>query len=91
MKILVCYDIPEDKIRSKAAKYLEGVGRRLQYSVFCVEEDAASFPELCARMSAIVESSDKASVFLTPLCHTCASRSFQIGAPKESSPVCIVA
>ena len=34
MLVLVVYDIPEDKRRTKLAAFLEGYGRRVQYSVF---------------------------------------------------------
>ncbi len=32
--ILVVYDIPDDKRRTKLSNFLEGYGRRVQYSVF---------------------------------------------------------
>ncbi|QKD83383.1 CRISPR-associated endonuclease Cas2 [Thermoleptolyngbya sichuanensis A183] len=34
MLVLVVYDIPDDKRRQKLATFLEGHGRRVQYSVF---------------------------------------------------------
>ena len=34
MLVLVVYDIPDDKRRTKLATFLEGYGRRVQYSVF---------------------------------------------------------
>lgn len=34
MLVLVVYDIPDDKRRNKLATFLEGYGRRVQYSVF---------------------------------------------------------
>lgn len=34
MKILVTYDIADDKLRTKFSKYLSKFGRRLQFSVF---------------------------------------------------------
>ena len=34
MLVLVVYDIPDDKRRTKLAVFLEGYGRRVQYSVF---------------------------------------------------------
>jgi len=34
MLVLVVYDIPEDKRRTKLSNFLEGYGRRVQYSVF---------------------------------------------------------
>jgi CRISPR-associated protein Cas2 len=34
MLTVVVYDIPDDKRRRKLAKFLEGYGRRVQFSVF---------------------------------------------------------
>jgi CRISPR-associated protein Cas2 len=34
MLVLVVYDIPDDKRRTQLATFLEGYGRRVQYSVF---------------------------------------------------------
>ena len=34
MLVLVVYDIPDNKRRTKLANFLEGYGRRVQYSVF---------------------------------------------------------
>jgi len=34
MLVVVVYDIPDDKRRTKLSKFLEGYGRRTQFSVF---------------------------------------------------------
>jgi CRISPR-associated protein Cas2 len=34
MLVLVLYDIPDDKRRTKLSKFLEGYGKRVQWSVF---------------------------------------------------------
>jgi CRISPR-associated protein Cas2 len=34
LKILICYDISDDKIRNKLVKYLKRIAVRIQYSVF---------------------------------------------------------
>jgi CRISPR-associated protein Cas2 len=34
MLVLVVYDVPDDRRRTKLASFLEGHGRRVQYSVF---------------------------------------------------------
>ena len=34
MLVVVVYDIPDDKRRTKLSNFLEGYGRRVQYSVF---------------------------------------------------------
>ena len=35
--VIVCYDISNDKLRTKFAKYLSRFGHRLQYSVFEID------------------------------------------------------
>ena len=37
---LILYDIESDKLRTKFAKYLKKYGRRLQYSVFEIQNSA---------------------------------------------------
>lgn len=34
MRVVICYDIKDDKIRQRLAKYLERMAVRVQYSVF---------------------------------------------------------
>lgn len=43
MLVLIVYDIPDDKRRQKLATFLEGYGRRVQWSVF---ECFISLPEM---------------------------------------------
>ena len=31
MKYMICYDVPDDKCRRKIVKFLEAIGRRIQY------------------------------------------------------------
>jgi len=38
--VLVSYDISDDKLRTRFAKYLSKYGHRLQYSVFQIENSA---------------------------------------------------
>lgn len=38
--IIVSYDISDDKLRTKFSKYLSRFGRRLQYSVFEIDNSA---------------------------------------------------
>lgn len=43
---IVCYDIPNDKRRTKISRILEGFGRRAQYSVFECDLEAAKLQRL---------------------------------------------
>lgn len=46
MFILVCYDIPSDRRRTKVMKALKDYGRHVQYSVFECELTAKQLKEL---------------------------------------------
>lgn len=37
MKILICYDVADDKRRRRLVKYLEKIAIRIQYSVFLAD------------------------------------------------------
>jgi CRISPR-associated protein Cas2 len=47
MKLLVTYDIANDRLRSKFSKYLSKFGRRLQYSVFEVKNSERILKLIC--------------------------------------------
>lgn len=34
MRVVICYDVSEDKLRYRLVKYLERIAVRIQYSVF---------------------------------------------------------
>lgn len=58
MLVVVVYDSPNDRRRLKLSNFLEGYGRRVQYSVF---ECFLSLPEmqiLCQRVEAIVDKTE---------------------------------
>ena len=59
MLVLVVYDIPNDKRRNKLATFLEGYGRRVQYSVFECFLDLAEMRKLHRQVAKrVVESED---------------------------------
>ena len=70
MRYLICYDIVNDRRRSKLAKFLLDYGRRVQYSVF-----ECDLPKkvLDAVLKGIVEyvSDDEDSVRFYRLCAEC--------------------
>ena len=54
MFLVVSYDIPDDRRRTKLHRHLKGFGMRVQYSVFeCVleEPEVARLQTSCARRS----------------------------------------
>ena len=47
---LVSYDISDNKRRGKVAKFLEGWGDRVQYSVFCCQLNEREKLRLCSEI-----------------------------------------
>lgn len=54
MFILISYDIPHDKRRSKIAKTLENFGKRVQYSVFECQLTDSQLADVRGRLTALV-------------------------------------
>ena len=71
MLILVSYDIPDDRRRTKLAHALKDFGERVQYSVFECRLEGAQVAHLSARMAKLVEPA-KDSVRIYRLCAACA-------------------
>lgn len=73
MFILVSYDIPDDKRRTKIAKILEDYGERVQYSVFECDLQARHIEKLLAEIGSVLnESEDSLRVYR--LCRDCAQK-----------------
>lgn len=58
MLVLVVYDVPDDKRRLKVANFLEGYGRRVQYSVFECFLSLDEMRELHQKMKRLVKLSE---------------------------------
>jgi len=88
MLFLVTYDIPSDRAgqrrRARLAKFLEGRGLRVQWSVFEVPMAPEKLPLLCDQIQSLTKASQD-SVRIYPLCASCAQRCERIGidAPVE--------
>ena len=67
MKYLICYDIPETKIRTKVVKYLQEFSYRLQYSVFLGEGSRTDIEQTKARLKNFVVDSPKSRFIILPL------------------------
>lgn len=91
---LVSYDIPStpsgNRRRAKVAKYLEGIGLRVQCSVFELDIDPQKFGAVLAGIEELIEL-DEDSIRVYPLCGTCVAKVHRLGreAPLESAPVMI--
>ena len=90
MFTLITYDIESDKLRTKIAKYLEGQGERVQYSVFECHLNRTEYRKVKERLGKIIEQAaarasrkDEAlgthSIRLYRLCASCAERVEIIG------------
>lgn len=53
--VVVSYDIPDDRRRTKVMKIVEGYGRRAQYSVFECEVRPADLRELQERLQTVIQ------------------------------------
>ena len=71
MRYLICYDIPDDKVRDNIVNYLERFAWRVQYSVFNCRLDKARAALVWKNLSAIAAESKGSSVLMVPLCKSC--------------------
>jgi CRISPR-associated endonuclease Cas2 len=69
MTSIVAYDIEENRIRARLARYLKSKGVRIQKSVFAVEVERHQFKRFLAEIKKIVAEEDKVAVFR--LCEGC--------------------
>ena len=60
---LVAYDVADDKRRSKIAEQLEGVGERLQYSVFRCPLDEAALARVANELNELVNNAHDQVLF----------------------------
>lgn len=71
--ILVSYDIPDDRRRTRLAHALKDFGERVQYSVFECRLKEEQLNRLRTRVAALIEAAED-SVRIYRLCAECAAR-----------------
>lgn len=76
--VVVSYDIPDDKRRTKVMKTLEGYGRRAQYSVFECELRPAELTQLKARLRDLIDNAQD-DVRFYGLCDNCLAKVTLLG------------
>jgi len=92
MKYIICYDIPEERIRRKVAKLLESKAYRVQYSVFIGSLSEFEARALREELLAVTEASEKRLLLMAPLCAACEAKAWRVGTPLEApTGACIVA
>jgi len=82
---LVVYDIADDPIRLRVAKYLEGKGRRVQESLFECDFPAAQIDLIAADLAALTKSGKSAMINIYPVCAECYSKTIGIGEVRQTA------
>jgi len=92
-RYVICYDISDDRRRRKVATLLEGVGDRVQGSVFEADLDSTLFETVRTSLDDRIDKSEDA-VSSYRLCSACAKRTLysgtQSGTPLWGEEVVIV-
>ena len=81
MKLLVAYDIPSDRRRTRVAKALARFGRRIQYSVFLITTTTNPNDIQEAVSPHVNDEEDDIRIF--PLCATCEEKSKALGRARH--------
>jgi CRISPR-associated protein Cas2 len=85
MLAIVVYDVPDDKRRTKLAKFLEGYGRRVQWSVFECFLSLDEMRDLYVRVGKLVKSEED-NVRFYWISEEAVGRSLVIGGEMPTSP-----
>lgn len=79
--VVVSYDMPDDRRRTRVMKTLEGYGRRVQYSVFECELRSADLAKLKARLKALIQPQED-DIRFYDLCENCQGKVTMLGQAK---------
>lgn len=63
-RVVVAYDVTDDRRRNRVAKVLEAHGDRLQYSVFVVDAKSAKLLRLKVKLGGILDTGADSVVFI---------------------------
>jgi CRISPR-associated protein Cas2 len=85
MLVVVVYDTPDDKRRTKLSNFLEGYGRRVQYSVFECFLSLEEMRQLFEKSKKLVNPSED-NVRFYWLSQEAVSRVLTIGSVEPASP-----
>ena len=91
MRYIICYDISEQKLRSRVAKYLESFAHRMQYSVFTCESSEKRMEAVRKKLLEIVHDADTPLLMIAPFCQVCAAKVWRFGEPMEKEEIYIIA
>jgi len=79
--LLVCYDVPDDRRRTRMAKALSQLGTRLQLSVFLLEDRTVI--EVTRLLTPLLNE-EVDNLCIQPLCATCSSKPILLGRARQS-------
>ncbi len=79
--VVVSYDTPNDRRRTKVMKTLEGYGHRVQYSVFECELRPADLEKLKTRLKALIQPEED-DIRFYDLCENCQGKVTMLGRAK---------
>lgn len=91
MLIIVCYDIPKNRRRTKVMKTMESFGDRVQYSVFECDLTARQLARLRRRLLKIINR-ETDNIRIYRLCEADAARTLCLGVntTPDRKPLVIV-
>ena len=78
MIVIVSYDIPDDRRRTRVWKLLKNFGQWMQFSLFECDVTAKDMVELRHRLMQIIKPEDD-SIRIYPLCEACLKNVERIG------------
>lgn len=90
MTYFISYDITENKIRNKVAKYLEGIAYRMQYSLFMAELDGCELERVKRNLGWITKIAEKPLLLIVPVCKCCEQKIWKVGAAGEEKVSSVV-
>ncbi len=85
MKWVVAYDVSDDYVRQRIARALEGMGQRVQGSVFECRFDDAELESAVERLRTELGTDGNGNVRFYRLCATCDGAAFGFGSLVEST------
>ena len=83
---VLCYDIPDDRRRTRLAKMLDGYGDRIQFSVFEAFIERKLFDNLITKVLEILDANEDSFVAYS-LCGACEGRRVSLGKAQREEQI----
>jgi CRISPR-associated protein Cas2 len=85
MTCIVAYDISDNRVRNRLARFLQSYGVRVQKSVFAVEVERHAFKRFLRELGKVAGDEGEVAVFR--LCRGCQRSALQLGATRTPTYV----